>query len=119
MRHQVMKHRFFAMPRFLPALLFFALPALLRCLAAADTAIKPPLFEVHAVTDVAYRDPYEGEDPKKPRNKLDLYLPKGQKDFPVLFFVHGGAWRTGDKHYFGLYSNLGMYLAKQGIGAVI
>lgn len=76
--------------------------------------------EVQAVRDLVYRDLYEGEDAAKAKNKLDLFLPRGRKDFPVVFFVHGGAWRNGDKNYaFGVYSNLGTFLARQGIGAVI
>src|SRR5437016_798438 len=73
-------------------------------------------FEVQAVRDVPY---YDGEDADKTKHKLDLYLPKGQKDFPVLFFVHGGAWRTGDKNYFGFYAGLGKFYARRGIGTVV
>jgi len=35
-----------------------------------------------------------------PKQKLDLYLPKtptSDKPLPLVVFVHGGAWRTGDK----------------------
>lgn len=81
---------------------------------------EPATYEVQAIRDLAYRDLAEGEDASQGKNKLDLFLPKGRKDFPVLFFVHGGAWRTGDKgKYFGLYSNLGMFLARQGVGTVV
>jgi acetyl esterase/lipase len=110
-----MSRRFFLLP-VLSLLPLFACPARLP---SGDTTAKSSPFEVRAVTDVAYRDLYAGEDAKKPKNKLDLYLPKGKKDFPVLFFVHGGAWRNGDKNYFGVYSNLGMFLARHGIGAVM
>ncbi len=41
------------------------------------------------VGDVAY-----GEDPQQ---RFDVYLPPVAKDAPVIFMVHGGAWRTGDK----------------------
>src|SRR5262249_50869098 len=82
----------------------------------ADQAKNAKTFEVDAVHDVAY---YEGKDAHKVKHKLDLYLPKGQKDFPVLFFVHGGAWSTGDKKFFGVYSSLGRQFAKHGIGTVV
>ena len=55
----------------------------------------------------------EGVDPE--RNKLDLYLPKGRKDFPVLFWVHGGGLRRGNRKNT---QALGETFAKQGIGFV-
>ncbi len=42
--------------------------------------------------------PYAGTD--NPRQKLDLYFPKARKGdnpLPVVVFIHGGAWRAGDK----------------------
>ena len=59
-----------------------------------------------------------GPDADKIKHKLDLFLPKDQKDFPVVIFVHGGAWRHGDKNFFGVYSALGKMFARNGIGAV-
>jgi len=41
---------------------------------------------------------YSGDD--NPRQKLDLLLPKArssEKPLPVVVFIHGGAWRAGDK----------------------
>ncbi|HEY1860506.1 MAG TPA: alpha/beta hydrolase [Gemmataceae bacterium] len=86
--------------------------------AAEPDAAKTPTkaFEVKAIRDVAY---YDAADADKVKHKLDLFLPKDQKDFPVVLFVHGGAWRHGDKNYFGVYSALGSMFARNGIGAVI
>lgn len=42
--------------------------------------------------------PYADND--NPRQKLDLYLPKkrtNDKPLPVIVFIHGGAWKAGDK----------------------
>lgn len=41
--------------------------------------------------------PYAGTD--NPRQRLDLALPKqrGDTPLPVLAYIHGGAWRTGQK----------------------
>jgi poly(3-hydroxybutyrate) depolymerase len=50
------------------------------------------------------------------RHKLDLYVPKGAKSFPVMMFVHGGAWKHGNKE---LYGPLGETFAKQGIGTAV
>lgn len=43
------------------------------------------------------RDVPYGRDPKQ---RMDIYLPtdtQGSGPAPVIFMVHGGAWRTGDK----------------------
>ena len=69
-------------------------------------------YEVEVVKDIAY---YEGKDADPVKHKLDLYLPKGKKDFPVFFFVHGGAWRGGDKK---LYGKIGSVFAQNGVGMV-
>jgi arylformamidase len=31
------------------------------------------------------------------RQVLDIYAPDGAKDLPVVFWIHGGGWQTGDK----------------------
>ena len=74
------------------------------------------LFEVETIRDIAY---YDGKDADNVRHKLDLYIPKGQKDFPVLFFVHGGAWKHGDKNSYGYYASVGKFFAQHGIGTVM
>jgi acetyl esterase/lipase len=50
------------------------------------------------------------------KHELDVYLPKGATAAPVLFFVHGGAWRSGDRSQ---YVALGNRFAKEGIITVI
>jgi acetyl esterase/lipase len=87
---------------------------LMGAAARADEAAKT--YEVKTVKDIAY---YEGDDADSVKHKLDLYLPRDLKDFPVIFFVHGGAWMHGDKNFLGIYSALGQRLAKKGIGAVV
>jgi acetyl esterase/lipase len=76
-------------------------------------------FVVDIVRDVVYRDLCPGEDAKKGKNRLDLYLPHGVKDYPVLLFVHGGAWVRGDKSHRKIYSTLASSLAGHGIGTVV
>ncbi len=41
------------------------------------------------LSDIAY-----GGDKKQ---KMDIYLPNGQKNAPIMVMVHGGAWSLGDK----------------------
>jgi acetyl esterase/lipase len=84
---------------------------------AVDDAAKPsPTYEVATHLNVAY---YLGKDADQRKHKLDLFLPKNAKNFPVLMFVHGGAWVLGDKTDFGVYAALGRMLASHGIGAVV
>ena len=69
--------------------------------------------EVVVVNDIAY---YEGADADAKKHKLDVYTPKGLKDFPVVFFIHGGTWSSGDRK---MYVNMGQMFASQGIGVVV
>jgi acetyl esterase/lipase len=78
--------------------------------AFADES-KAKTFEVETVKDVAYLD----KDADEVRHKFDLYLPKGQKDYPVFFFVHGGGWRGGSKDRF---ADHGKTFASNGIAFV-
>jgi acetyl esterase/lipase len=36
-------------------------------------------------------------EPAHERQVLDVYAPKGAKNLPVVFWIHGGGWQTGDK----------------------
>ena len=36
-------------------------------------------------------------DPAHERQVLDVYSPAGAKNLPVVFWIHGGGWQTGDK----------------------
>lgn len=47
------------------------------------------------VQDVEKDIPYA--DPPVERLVLDVYAPKDAKNLPVVFWIHGGGWQTGDK----------------------
>jgi acetyl esterase/lipase len=68
---------------------------------------------VEARKDITYIAGLEADAAK---HKLDLYLPKGKTGFPVFIFIHGGAWRSGDRSN---YPALGNRFAKEGIGVVV
>jgi acetyl esterase/lipase len=36
-------------------------------------------------------------EPAHERQVLDVYAPQGAKNLPVVFWIHGGGWQTGDK----------------------
>jgi acetyl esterase/lipase len=52
-----------------------------------------------------------GTDPEK--HKLNLFLPAGEKPFPILLWIHGGAWAVGDR---SKESDIGRRFAEQGVG---
>ncbi len=79
----------------------------------APSLTLPPVrmsadVEIHK--DIAYA----GDD--LPKHKLDVYIPKDKKNFPVMVFFHGGGWKSGDRSEYPL---LGNRFAKAGIGVVI
>src|SRR5262249_5222204 len=79
--------------------------------AAGEPAVKSGGdYEVEAVKNVAY---FEGQDADDVPHQLDLYVAKGQKGFPVLVFVHGGAWQKGNRAAF---EKLGRLFARNGVG---
>ena len=50
--------------------------------------------EYEVITDVTYAE-IAGFD--KNLTSLDLYVPKKGNNLPVMVFIHGGAWKMGDK----------------------
>jgi acetyl esterase/lipase len=79
-------------------------------LALPETTLAPTV-EIHK--DITYT---EGDPADAAKHKLDLYLPTDKKNFPVLVFIHGGSWRSGDRSN---YPALGNRFAKLGIGVAI
>jgi acetyl esterase/lipase len=94
--------------------LLLAAVLLARPAGAADEAKAPKTggsFEVEVHKDIPY---VEGKDADE-RQKLDLYLPKGAKDYPTLFFIHGGAWTAGSRSGF---DRIGRTFARNGLAFV-
>jgi acetyl esterase/lipase len=81
--------------------------------AASKPADAKASSAVESFKDIPY---FEGQDADSVRHKLDLYLPKAKKNFPVVMFVHGGTWKSGKKD---LYAPLGEVFARNGLGMVI
>jgi acetyl esterase/lipase len=59
---------------------------------------------------------FAGPAGEEKRHQIDLYLPEEKKEFPMLLFIHGGAWRFGVKDIYGY---LGRALAARGIGVAV
>jgi arylformamidase len=58
-------------------------------LLAQDSRALPA--GVRLERDIAY------DEPKNPRQILDIYTPASGKNLPVVVWVHGGGWQAGDK----------------------
>ncbi|WBA40925.1 alpha/beta hydrolase [Hymenobacter canadensis] len=95
---------------YLPALL--VLPLLLGL--ANEYATARPSRRTQNVAYVPASDP--GFDTE--RHRLDVYTPKKKATapYPVVVFIHGGSWDSGNKNF---YSFIGRRLAKQGVVAVV
>ena len=85
-----------------------------------SAAPSPPLdnrsYEIEIKHDLTY---FDGAEADQKKHKLDLYLPKGLTNFPVVMFVHGGGWVFGDKVFFGVHEGVGKMFARHGVGAVV
>lgn len=101
----------------LSALLAAAVGVLL-CSGCPGLRIRQAQDQVRIVEDLPYVR--GSQDPKQ---RLDLYLPKTLRDFPMVLFVHGGFWRNQDRRYYqaftGLHGNVGVALAKRGFGVAV
>jgi arylformamidase len=58
-------------------------------------ALLLPTLASAQIPPTAANVPYA--DPAQERQVLDIYAPKDAKDLPVMFWIHGGGWQTGDK----------------------
>jgi acetyl esterase/lipase len=76
-------------------------------LVSLAPAAEKKAAEVEVIKDVAYVN--GGDD----RQKIDLYLPRDRKDFPVLLFFHGGGYSKGDRKDVATF---GETLARHGVG---
>lgn len=80
-------------------------------------ALRLPSSEISSNVEVHRDILYTSGAPEdEAKHKLDLYLPKGKRNFPIFFFVHGGAWRSGDR---SRYAALGNRFASEGIGVAV
>ena len=115
------------------AAVFISLALLISsCRAVVGSLAMPFLYEEvtlpngQIVRDLPY---HEGDSSHPDKHRLDLFLPASRNSgsasdaWPVVIFVHGGGWTSGDRGLrFGgedVYGNLGRYLASHGIGAAV
>ena len=72
----------------------FAIAAASAAISVAAAQNAPSEMAMRVVRNIPY---FTGPAAEPKFHSLDLYLPEGKSNVPVLFFVHGGGWRGGDK----------------------
>ena len=60
------------------------------CLLLVVVASVSPAHAQSVTRDIPYATAHE-------RQVLDVYAPAGAKNLPVVFWIHGGGWQTGNK----------------------
>lgn len=70
-------------------------------------------YLVQVFRDVIY---HQGEGYNPIKHRLDIYQPMTRPNAPVLVFIHGGGWISGDK---SLYTHVGHTFARQGLMTVL
>ncbi|HMF19164.1 MAG TPA: alpha/beta hydrolase, partial [Gemmataceae bacterium] len=87
---------------------------------AAAAQPKAKTYDVRVFRDITY---YQvRNDPDAARHKLDVYRPAAKGQYPLLLFLHGGAWVTGSKDdVFGWYGygTIARCLAERGLVVVL
>lgn len=103
-------------------LLLFCLTLLSGCVAVQRVGMgilyeKASLPAAQIARDIPYVP-----DSSSTKHRLDLFQPSS-KHWPVMVFVHGGGWNSGDKaQRFGgqdVYGNIGRFYASRGIGVAV
>lgn len=61
----------------------------------ASLLVAVVLLSETQAQDIKRDIPYA--EPAHERQVLDVYSPAGAKNLPVVFWIHGGGWQTGDK----------------------
>src|SRR5438552_4661351 len=78
------------MKQFVTLLAVLSLAPLTSAPAQSQPGV-PASVKLNVRRDIPYAEPAD------PRQKVDIYAPEGAKNLPVVFWIHGGGWQTGDK----------------------
>src|SRR5438552_3566253 len=78
------------MKQFVTLLAVLSLAPLTSAPAQSQPGV-PASVKLNVRRDIPYAEPAD------PRQQVDIYAPEGAKNLPVVFWIHGGGWQTGDK----------------------
>jgi arylformamidase len=70
---------------------------LLAILAPLAPVLAQPQTAVSAQAKLIVKRDIPYTEPADQRQKVDIYRPEGAKNLPVIFWIHGGGWVTGDR----------------------
>ena len=84
--------------------------------APTPTSVPTVVQDYEILRDIPYQT--DDSDYARERSKLDIYLPKNRRDFPVLVWFHGGALMYEDKSE-SYATRAAKRLASEGIGVVV
>src|ERR671924_444443 len=76
------------------------LPVMRRALFAAIALVLvavPAAAQSHRVTVIRDLDYVANADYPGGKDRLDIYVPDGARNAPVIFSIHGGALEAGDR----------------------
>jgi len=76
------------------SVIFLAFWMPLAATLAAQTPAEAPPVSLRVLRDIPY---YTGPGANPKLNSMDLYLPEGKTNFPIVLFLHGGGLTRGDK----------------------
>jgi arylformamidase len=66
-------------------------------LATLTSALAQPQSGASASAKLKLKRDVPYAEPADPRQKVDIYAPEGARNLPVVFWIHGGGWQTGDR----------------------
>jgi arylformamidase len=75
----------------------FAMVLAILVLAPLTSALAQPQSNASAPAKLIVKRDIPYAEPAEPRQKVDIYAPEGARDLPVVFWIHGGGWQTGDR----------------------
>lgn len=85
---------------------------LVSILALMSSPVQANPDKIKKQKDIPYTSSGKTDD----KQRLDIYYPDGGEGHTVLFFIHGGGWKMGDR---SKYTYLGKFFAGKGFVTVV
>src|SRR5262245_66491745 len=66
-------------------------------LALFTSTLAQPQITVPTSAKLTVRRDISYAEPGDAKQKVDIYAPEGARNLPVVFWIHGGGWQSGDR----------------------